>query len=152
MNPEMGRRLLLAAALAGTQLLAACGGVSRGDYVGRNEAIVRSLPHFAKAVQTHEVSTPYVKSEGGLSTRPSGYTTTVVYRVPRGTTAASVLRFYSTRLERRGWKQVRTRRVDAFTDDRAFVAVNTAFLTPAQRRLGEQLYEVVVDYRGAAHG
>jgi hypothetical protein len=32
------------------------------------------------------------------------------------------------------------------------VGVNTAFLTPAQRRLGEQIYEVVVDYRGAARG
>ncbi len=152
MNQEMRRGVLLVAAVAATLLLAGCGGVSRGDYVARNEAIVRSLPHFPGAVKAHEVSTPYVKSEGGMSTRPSGYTTTVVYRVPRGTTDSSVLRFYRTQLDRRGWKQVNTSRVDAFTKGRAFVALNTVFLTPAQRRLGEQIYEMVVDYRGAARG
>lgn len=152
MNQEMRRGVLLVAALAATLMLAGCGGVSRRDYVARNEAIVRSLPHFPGAVKTHEVSTPYVKSEGGLSTRPSGYTTTVVYRVPRGTTDASVLRFYRTELDRRRWRQVDTPRVDAFTKGRAFAAVNTVFLTPAQRRLGEQVYEVVVDYRGAGRG
>ncbi len=140
------------AALVATLLLAGCGGVSRGDYVARNEAIVSSLPHFPGAVKTHEVSTPYVKSEGGLSTRPSGYRTTVVYRAPRGTTGASVLRSYRTELDRRGWGQVNTPRVDAFTKGRAFVAVNTVFLSPAQRRLGEQIYELVVDYRGAGRG
>ena len=152
MNQEMRRGVLLVAAVAATLLLAGCGGVSRGDYVARNDAIVRSLPRFPGAEKAHEVSTPYVKSEGGLSTRPSGYTTTVVYRVPRGTTDASVLRFYRTQLDRRGWRQVNTPRVDAFTRGRAFVALNTAFLTPAQRRLGEQIYDVVVDYRGAARG
>ena len=140
------------AALVATPLLAGCGGVSRGDYVARNQAIVRSLPVFPDAVNAHEVSTPYIKSEGGLSTRPSGYRTTVVYRVPRGTIGASVLRFYRTELDRRGWKQVNTPRVDAFTKGRAFVALNTVLLSPAQRRLGEQIYEVVVDYRGAGRG
>jgi hypothetical protein len=134
--------------LAATLLLAGCGGVSRGDYVARNEAIVRSLPVFPGAVKEHEVSTPYVKSEGGLSTKPSGYRTTVVYRVPRGTTDASVLRFYATRLGRRGWRSVITPPVRRFTRGRALVAVNTVFLTSAQRRLGEQIYELVVDYRG----
>jgi len=151
MNQEMRRGVLLVAAVAATLLLAGCGGVSRGDYEARNEAIVRSLPHFPGAVKAHEVSTPYVKSEGGLSTRPSGYTTTVVYRVPRGTTDGSVLRFYTTRLGRGGWFKVTDLPAD-FTKGRAFVGVNTAFLTPAQRRLGEQIYEVVVDYRGAARG
>jgi hypothetical protein len=144
MNQEMRRGVLLVATL----LVAGCGGASRGDYVARNEAIVRSLPVFPGAVKAHEVSTPYVKSEGGLSTKPSGYRTTVVYRVPRGTTDASVLRFYATRLGRRGWRSVITPPVRRFTRGRALVAVNTVFLAPTQRRLGEQIYELVVDYRG----
>ena len=120
--------------------------------MARNEAIVASLPVLPGAVKTHEVSTPYVKSEGGLSTKPSGYMTTVVYRVPRGTTAASVLRFYRARLHRNGWRPVDNARVYAFTKGRALVAVNAAFPAHAQGRLGEQVYDVLVDYRGAARG
>lgn len=149
MNQEMRRGMFLVAALL---LLAGCGGVSRESYVAGNEAIVKSLPVFPGAVKTHDISTPYVKSEGGLSTKPSGYTTMVVYRVPRGTTDGSVLRFYTTWLHRHGWKPGANPRVDAFTRDRALVVVNTVFLKPAQRRLGEQIYEVVADYRGAARG
>jgi hypothetical protein len=128
--------------VAATLLLAGCGGVSRGDYVAQNEAIVRSLPHFPGAVKTHE---------GSLRAHGGGYKTTVVYRVPRGTTNSSVLRFYETRLGGRGWLKVTDLPAD-FTKGRAFVAVHTAFLTPAQRRLGERNYEVVVDYRGVAGG
>ncbi len=141
MNQEMRRGVLLVAAVAATLLLAGCGGVSRGDYVTQNEAIVRSLPHFPGAVKTHEDS---LRVHGG-------YTTTVFYRVPRGTTDASVLHFYATRLGRRDWFKVTNLPAD-FTKGRAFVAVNTAFLTPAQRRLGEQIYGMVVDYRNAARG
>ena len=148
MNQEMRRGIFLAAVL----LLAGCGGVSRKDYVARNAAIVRSLPVFPGAVKTHEVSTPYVTSEGGMSTHPSGYRTTVVYRVPRGTTDASVSDFYRAQLGRRGWRQVNTPRVLAFTKGPGVVALNTVFLRPAQRRLGEQIYDVVVDYRGADRG
>jgi hypothetical protein len=133
MKVEMRRAILLAAVL----LLAGCGGVSRGDYVARNEAIIRSLPVFPGAVKKHEIS----------NRRRSGYTTTVVYRVPRGTSDGAVLRFYETRLARRGWLGITDHGTD-FTKDRALVAVNTAFLTPAQRRLGEQMYAVMVDYRG----
>ncbi len=137
--------------LVAVLLLAGCGGVRSGDYVAGNESLVRSLPVFPGAVNTHEVSTPYVKSEGGLSTRPSGYTTTVVYRVPRGTADGSVSRFYATRLGRRGWSRVTDVPGD-FTKGKALVAVNAVFLTPAQRRLGEQVYTVLVDYRGADRG
>jgi hypothetical protein len=138
--------------LVAVLLLAGCGGVSRGRYVAGNEAIVKSLPVFSGAVKMHEISTPYVKSEGGLSTKPSGYTTTVVYRVPRGTTEGSVLRFYVPRLRRLGWTPVNNPSVDAYTKGRALVALNTVFLTPAQGRLGERIYEVLADYRGADRG
>jgi hypothetical protein len=149
MNLEMRRGVLLVPALTTVLLLTACGGVSRGDYVARNEAIVASLPLFPGAVKAHEISTPYVKSEGGLSTRPSGYTTTLVYRVPRGTSAASVLRFYETRLHRRGWQSVGKAPIGDFRRDDAIVAVNTVFLTPAQQYRNDWIYELVADYRGA---
>ena len=135
MNVEMRRAIFLAAML----LLAGCGGVSRSDYVARNEAIIRSLPVFPGAVKVREVSTRH----------RSGYTTTVAYRVPRGTSDGSVLRFYETRLGRSGWFGVTDLGTD-FTKGRAFLVVNTAFLTPAQRQLGEQIYAVMVDYRRAS--
>jgi hypothetical protein len=133
MKVEMRRCVFLLAAV----LLVGCGGVSGGDYVSRNEALVASLPVFPGAVKAHEISTR----------RAGGYTTMVVYRVPRGTTDGSVLRFYATRLGRRGWRSVLAPPVRRFTKGRALVAVNTAFLTREQRRLGERVYKLVVDYR-----
>jgi hypothetical protein len=146
MNQEMRRGVLLIAVL----LLAGCGGASRQDYVAGNESLLRSLPVFPGAVKTREISTP--EYGNGEFSDPTGYTTTVVYRVPRGTTDASVQGFYATRLGRRGWRSVITPTVRRFTKDRALVALNTVFLTPAERRLGEQIYDLVVDYRGAGSG
>jgi len=146
MNLGMRRGVLLVAVL----LLAGCGGASRLDYVAQNKALIRSLPVFPGAVKTHEISTPEY-GNGELSS-PTGYTTTVVYRVPRGTTDASVTRFYATHLGRHGWRSVITPPVRRFTRGRALVALNTAFLTPGQRRLGEQIYDLVVDSRGAEPG
>jgi hypothetical protein len=148
MNLEMRRGVLLVSGLAAGLLLAGCGGVSRRDYVAKNEAIVRSLPLYRGAVKAHEISTQYSNSEGGLSTKPDGYMTTVVYRVPTGTPAASVLRFYETRLHRRGWQSVGKAPIGAFTRDGAAVAVNTVFLTPKQQYRNDWIYELVADYRG----
>jgi hypothetical protein len=146
MNQEMRVGVLLIAVL----LLAGCGGNSRRDYLTRNGAIVQSLPRYPGAVEWHEISTPeYGKGE---ASNPTGYTTTVVYRVPRGTTGASVQRYYATRLGRSGWRSVINPTVRRFTKGRALVALNTVFLAPAQRRLGEQIYDLVVDYRGAGPG
>jgi hypothetical protein len=79
---------------------AGCGGVSRTRYVARNEAILRSLPVFPGASARQKFSTPHYASE---EDSPNGYTTTVVYRVPRGTSGGSVVRFYGRQLARRGW-------------------------------------------------
>jgi hypothetical protein len=122
-------------------LLAACGGAGRRHYVSRNEAVLASLPAFPKAVKTHEVSS-HVKYESG--SKPSGYTTTVVYRVPRGTTSDSILIFYTAELGRRHWQGLNNSRVLGFTKGRALVLVKPPFT-------GEHVYDVVVDYRGAAH-
>jgi hypothetical protein len=151
MNLEMRRGVLLVPALAATLSLAGCGGVSRRDYVARNEAIVASLPVFPGAVKTHEVSTPFVKTEGGLSTRPSGYRTLVLYRVPRGTRGEAVIRFYEARLGRRGWDSLDISGsvpVANFTRGRALVAVDAVTATPT----GRWTYAIVVDHRGASSG
>ena len=146
----MNRGMRAGALLLAVLLVAGCGGAGRQSYVARNEAVVRSLPVFPGAVKTHEISTP--EYGNGEFSHPTGYATTAVYRVPRGTADAAVSRFYATRLGRRGWRSMITPPVRRFTKGRALVALNTAFLTPAQRRLGEQVYEVVVDYRGADRG
>jgi hypothetical protein len=138
MNPEMRGGLFLLAALTPALLLAGCGGVGGRDYVARNEAIVRSLPVFPGAVKMHEVSTPYVHSEGQMS-GPSGYTTSVFYRVPNGTTDVAVSRFYATRLGRLGWSRAAV--PGDFTKGRAFVGLNAV--------PGKPIYELLVDYRGA---
>jgi hypothetical protein len=144
MNQVMREGALLVAVV----LLVGCGGVSRSDYVSRNEALVASLPLYPGAVKAHEISTPYVKSEGGLSSKPDGYTTTLVYRVRTGTPAASVLRFYETRLHGRGWRSSGRAPVGEFTRGGARVAVNTVFLTPKQQWRNDWIYELVADYRG----
>ena len=134
--------------LAAALVLTGCGGVNRRDYVARNEAILESLPVFPGAVEAHEVSTPDDKSEGGLSTR-SSYITTAVYRVPRGTRGATVLRFYETQLRRRGWQRSKLPRVSDFTRGEALVAVNAALLMTARGQPVDWTYELLVDHRGA---
>jgi hypothetical protein len=149
MKVAMRRGGLLMSVLAVALVLTACGGVNRRDYVAGNEAILNSLPAFPGAVKAHEVSTPDDRSEGGLSTRPNSYLTTVVYRVPRGTRGASVIRFYQTQLQRRGWERSKPPRVADFTRGEAFVAVNAAFLMPAHGQPIDWMYELLVDHRGA---
>jgi hypothetical protein len=151
MKVEMDRGVLLLPALTAALLLTACGGVNRSAYVARNEAIIKSLPVFPGAVKAHEYSTPNDRSEGGLSTRPSSYLTTVVYRVPRGTSSASVLRFYETQLQPRGWQTTfATPTVANLTRAGALVAVNTTLLMPTVRsRHVDWIYQLSVDQHGA---
>jgi hypothetical protein len=106
-------------------------------------------------VKVREFSTP--NYENGEFAAPSGYTTTLDYRVPRGTHGAAVVRFYESRLRRRGWQlsvplgnSPRVRRsIVRFTRDDAFVAVDALLLAPSHAPYVRWTYEVVVDYRGA---
>ncbi|HEY2182588.1 MAG TPA: hypothetical protein VGH18_00305 [Gaiellaceae bacterium] len=151
----MRRGVLLVPAVAVALLFTGCGGASRSDYVARNEAIAKSLPIFPGAVKTQQFSTP--NDANGEFSAPSGYTTTLVYRVLRGTRGAAVVRFYESRLHRRGWqlgvalgntRRVR-RSIARFTRDRAFVAVDALLLAPLRERYVRWAYEIVIDYRGA---
>ena len=102
MNVEMRRGVSAVAALTVALLLAGCGGVGRREQVRRSRAILAALPVFPGALTMHEFSTP--EYGNGEASGPTGYTTTVVYRVPAGTRGTSVRRFYETRLGRRGWQ------------------------------------------------
>jgi hypothetical protein len=121
--------------------------------VSRNEAIVSSLPVFPRAAKTRERSEPY----GGEIPRDphtAGYSTTVVYRVPLGTSSASVLGFYVARLSRRrGWigSRVGRRPLAIFVRkrDRSYVHLTTTSLVPGRERSGDSVYEVAVAYRVA---
>jgi hypothetical protein len=138
--------------------LAGCGGVNRSRYVDRNEAILKSLPVFPGAVARREFSTPHYATE---AQSPNGYTTTVVYRAPRGTRSAQVLRFYETQLARRGWRsgiagvgaagrrRMRRASIAYFARGRATVAVFAATLRAVGGRDSDRMYLVAVDHLGA---
>jgi hypothetical protein len=143
--------LLLPAVVAGL-LLSGCG-ASRGDNVARNETIAAVLPVFPGAVKMHEFSTP--NYSGGEFADPTSYTTQVVYRVPPGTRRIAILRFYRSRLRRRGWQSRAetgtTRRIARsfanFARDRALLLVNTLLLSSAEP-YPVWKYEIEVDSRG----
>lgn len=138
---------LVPALLGAATLLAGCGGVNRRDYVSRNEAILASLPVFPGAVKTHELSTPDYGH--GEFSDPTGYSTSVDYRVPRGTRGAAVLRFYESRLERRGWRvSFSSGAVRNFTRKGSLVALDAILLSPAHGKPLNWTYELDVDQRG----
>ncbi len=152
MNVRMRRGVLLA--LGAAVLLAGCGEsrLERTDK-SRNEAILSSLPVFPGAVKTHESSAPY-SGEIPRDPHPAGYSTTVVYRVPPGTSSASVLRFYVVRLNRRrGWIASRSPRrpfaIFVRPRDRSDMYVSANSLVPGRQHQGDSTYEVEVRYRGA---
>jgi hypothetical protein len=73
-------------------------GDGRTAYVHRNEAVLAPFPVFPGAVKIRETSSPH-----DPNCTPGGFGTSVDYRVPPGTRAADVVKFYAGRLERRGW-------------------------------------------------
>jgi hypothetical protein len=146
MKAEMRGGVFVAPALTVALLLTGCGGVSRRDDVRRNEAILTALPVFPGAVKTHEFSTPQYGN--GEASDPTGYTTTVVYRVPPAARGASVRRFYESRLGRQGWQSSvlgrsspGAREIVYLRHGKELAIVNTITL----RRVGT--YTVVVDHR-----
>jgi len=146
MNQVMRRGVLAVSALTAALLLAGCGGVGRRDYVARNDAIVRSLPVFPGAEKAGE------KSSGSKS---SGYRTLVIYRVPRGTSGAAVLRFYESRLPRDGWQESGKPLEEDFRRDKALVALYFSLLVAPPVKPGESIgrsYSIEVDYRAPSHG
>ena len=139
-------------ALTTALLVTGCGGADHGAYVRQNEAILASLPVFPGAVKAHELSTP--EYSNGEFSDPTGYTTTLVYRVPHGTRGAAVVRFYEHRLERRGWargSRIRKPWLVEFTRGRALVVLNTITVRPRSGRHA-RFYEVATDHRGAPQG
>ncbi len=116
----------------------------RGD-----SSVVAGLPrsgedsrrlHAVRQVRRRPVHEPERLHDDGRLPRPARHD------------RASVQGFSGLSSHRHGWRSVDNPRIYAFTKGRAFVAVDTAFLTGAQRRLGEQVYDVQVDYRGADRG
>jgi hypothetical protein len=150
----MRRGVFFGLALVAAVLLAGCG-ESRFErsYKSRNEAIINSLPVFPGAVKTHESSAPY-SGEIPRDPHPAGYSTTVVYRVPHGTSSAAVLRFYVRSLNgRHGWIGERSRHrpfgIFVRPRDRSAMNVTANSLVPGRQHHGDSTYEVEVRYRGA---
>jgi len=115
-------------------------GVNRRDYVHRNRTLLQSLPVFPGAIRWQLRSLPTYDANRDNEPPPIGYLTRVFYRVPNGTTAGTVVRFYRTRLKPLGWrasieripgvildngKQTSTTFIAEFKRDGADVDVNT---------------------------
>ena len=86
---------------------AACGGLDKGAYLRKNEAVVRSLPVFPGA-RWMRVSSSAYRDDRGLD-EPAGpvvgYGTKVIYTLPKTSRVGEVVAFYETRLHRR-WRLV----------------------------------------------
>jgi hypothetical protein len=144
MNVAMRRCVVLISGVAAALLLSGCGGFNKRDYVAQNEALFRSLPVYPDAAKL---------GEDTRGSKSSGYET-VIYRVPRRTSGAAVLRFYELKLQERGWQQSGKSLEADFTRAKALVALYFS-LEPAPPKLGkpsDRTYAVMVDYRGASRG
>jgi hypothetical protein len=99
-SPRRRRLLVLAAAaaVAAAVVVVAVVRSHRNANVARNEAVLRSLPRFPSAHVVSKTSAPYYEEEGGS---PAGYTTNVVYELPRHVRQRVVIDFYVRRM--RGW-------------------------------------------------
>jgi hypothetical protein len=149
----MPRGVFPVLALAAALLLAGCG-ESRLERTDKswNQSIINSLSVFPGAVETHESTTPYGHGIPG-DRHPVGYSTTVVYRVSRGTSSAAVLRFYVRRLNHwRGWIGSRSRHrpfaVFGRPRDRSAIHVTAYSLAPGRQPRADSTYEINVAYRG----
>lgn len=91
---HLSRSILLFVAV-GLLVLGCQGGLDREAYVARNEALLRSLPVYPGAVEIRQTSTADRADENGPVV---GYTTTAVFRLPRGATGRGVADFYEEEL------------------------------------------------------
>jgi hypothetical protein len=151
---------LLAAALA--LAAAGCGGAhaagGKEAYVRANEDLLESLPRFPGAQEVGRESSAYYEGDSA-DAPPAGYTTRIVYELPRRVPQRRVIDFYVREL--RDWHPniEYTPGVDVlngearpgawgarFTRDSASVGVNTDNLIRGRR------FEVGADHRGAAGG
>lgn len=81
-------------------LVPGCGSTERDTYVKANEALLHELPMFPRSIEVDRSSAEVRTEEEGPV---AGYTTTVSFELPRGTTPREVERFYRRRLEADGW-------------------------------------------------
>ena len=134
--------------------------VREGPYVNANRALLAGVSPFPGSRQLRIDSSPYYEPDEELFARKLGYTTNVVYTVPRPTSQTEVAHHYDLQL--RGWKATREwipcSRLDsakpcpgtllaAWTKGEASLSLNLdGFDIPG----GEpKTYELVVDHRGA---
>jgi hypothetical protein len=107
-------------------------------YVKSNDAILDRLPLPAGTTEVDHRTAPYYAAKGNAPI--AGYRTTVVYRVA-GRTAAGVMSFYRSRLER--WRGDPGCRIVC-----RFVRGNAAVVVDTRNVDGGGTYAVVADYAG----
>ena len=135
--------------------------VREGPYVERTEALLAGLPPPAGARRLRIDSSPYYEPDQELFARKLGYTTNIVYSMPRRIEQRKVADHYDAHLH--GWSESREwipcSRIDspkpcpsvllaAWTKGDALVSLNLdGFDVPRGER---PTFELVVDHHGAA--
>ena len=96
----------LFALLLSVAMVAGCGAgdVERGPYVRQNLALLRSVPAIGHAHLVRTASEPQRNGDGEGPIQ--AYRTTLVYKLPPGTTASEALRFFHNEHVARGWRVV----------------------------------------------
>ena len=135
---------------------AAANGAGEDEYLRANDRLVDALPRFPGAQEVTRESAPYFVDDHA-DAEPAGFTTRVVYELPRRVPQRTVVDFYVERLP--GWRS----QVDyapgvdvatgesrpgawsaTFRRGRSLVGLNTDnLIAPAGRR-----FEVTVDHHG----
>ena len=116
-------------------VLAGCGGVDRDEYVGKNTAVLASIPVFPGAHPGALSSSGY-RERDTADAEIAGYGTSREDRLPPGTAPAEAYDWYLRALERRDWR-IGQRSAGAF-----FEAVRGSAYVAAQVGAGIASFEV----------
>jgi hypothetical protein len=133
-------------------------GPDKATYIERNEAVLSNVPAPDGVRIVRVTHTPYYEERGPFSNDPAGWTTTVSFQPPAGTTADEVIDFYIDAMPENWEGEVEelpvidigtgshtgTRKVAVFTLGQARVTVDPSSLYDRP----DGTFDITVDHKG----